>query len=119
MKQDIQTAEDIELLVDHFYSIVLQSSSLYPFFKDLNWAAHLPSMKKFWRFILLDEAGYTENVTQKHLHMPLTKELFTDWLLLFHQTVDEYFEGPKAALAKTRATLISLGIQGKMNLLKD
>ena len=51
--------------------------------------------------------------------MPLTKELFTDWLLLFHQTVDEYFEGPKATLAKTRATLISLGIQGKMNLLKD
>jgi hemoglobin len=119
MKQDIHTAEDIELLVYHFYSKVLQSSSLYPFFKDLNWDAHLPSMKKFWRFILLDEAGYTENVTQKHLHMTLTKELFTDWLLLFHQTVDEYFEGPKATLAKTRATLIGLGIQGKMNLLKD
>ena len=51
--------------------------------------------------------------------MPLTKELFTDWLFLFHQTVDEYFEGSKASQAKTRATLIGFGIQGKMNLLED
>ena len=57
MKQDKQSTEDIELLVDHFYSKVIQSSALRPFFKDLNWEAHLPRMKQFWRFILLDEAG--------------------------------------------------------------
>lgn len=119
MKQDIETAEDIEVLVDVFYSKVMQSNSLEPFFKDLNWDVHLPRMKKFWRFVLLDEAGYTENVTRKHLHMSLSKELFTDWLILFHKTVDELYSGPKASLAKTRATLIGMGIQSKMNLLED
>jgi hypothetical protein len=40
-------------------------------------------------------------------------------VLLFHSTVDQHFEGPRAEQAKTRASLISIGIQSKMNLLKD
>jgi hemoglobin len=119
MKVDIQNAEDINLLVNDFYAEVMKSKSLRPFFSGLNWEAHLPKMKKFWRFILLDEAGYTENVTNKHLHMHLTKALFNEWVLLFHRTVDQHFEGPRAELAKTRASLIGIGIQSKMNLFKD
>ncbi len=119
MKEDIKTPEDINLLVTDFYAEVMKSESLCPFFSTLDWEAHLPKMKKFWRFILLDEAGYTENVTNKHLHMHLTNELFDEWLLLFHRTVDQHYEGPVAELAKTRASLIGIGIQGKMNLLKN
>ena len=51
--------------------------------------------------------------------MHLNKELFDEWLLLFHRTVDQHFEGPVAELAKTRASLIGIGIQSKMNLLKE
>lgn len=119
MKEDIKTSEDIEILVNDFYSEVMKSESLRSFFSTLDWDKHLPKMNKFWRFILLDEAGYTENVTNKHLHMQLTKELFDEWLLLFHRTIDQHFEGPKAELAKTRASLIGFGIQSKMDLLKE
>jgi hypothetical protein len=51
--------------------------------------------------------------------MHLTKDLFNEWVLLFHRTVDQHFEGPRAKQAKTRASLIGIGIQSKMNLLKD
>ena len=119
MKEDIQNAEDINRLVNDFYAEVMKSETLRPFFNRLNWEAHLPKMKKFWRFILLDEAGYTENVTNKHLHMDLRKELFDEWVLLFNHTVDQHFEGPRAELAKTRASLIGIGIQSKMNLLNQ
>lgn len=119
MREDIKTSEDIEILVNDFYSEVMKSESLRSFFSTLDWDKHLPKMNKFWRFILLDEAGYTENVTNKHLHMQLTKELFDEWLLLFHRTIDQHFEGPKAELAKTRASLIGFGIQSKMDLLKE
>ncbi|MEY3049897.1 MAG: hypothetical protein RL365_1935 [Bacteroidota bacterium] len=119
MKVDIQNANDIDLLVNDFYAEVMKSEALGPFFNWLDWEAHLPKMKKFWRFILLDEAGYSENVTNKHLHMHLTKELFNEWVMLFHRIVDQHFEGPRAELAKNRASLISIGIQSKMNLLKD
>jgi hemoglobin len=119
MKEDIQNAEDINRLVNDFYAEVMKSETLRPFFSRLNWEAHLPKMKKFWRFILLDETGYTENVTNKHLHMDLRKELFDEWVLLFNHTVDQHFEGPRAELAKTRASLIGIGIQSKMNLLNQ
>jgi len=119
MKEDIKTPDDINLLVTDFYAKVMKSESLSPFFSGLDWGAHLPKMKKFWRFVLLDEPGYAENVTNKHLHMHLTNELFNEWLLLFHHTVDQHFEGTNAEHAKSRASLIGLGIQSKMNLLKD
>ncbi|MFM7596658.1 MAG: group III truncated hemoglobin [Flavobacteriales bacterium] len=119
MKEDIRTPEDIGQLVNDFYTEVMKSESLRSYFSTLDWDKHLPKMKKFWRFILLDEAGYTENVTNKHLHMQLTKELFDEWLLLFRRTIDQHFEGPRAELAKTRASLIGFGIQSKMNLLED
>jgi len=119
MKHDINTFEDISLLVDSFYDRVLNSPTLQLHFSSLHWAQHLPKMKKFWAFILLDEPGYTENVTEKHLKMKLSNNLFEEWVSLFNQTVDHHFEGERAEMAKERAQLISWGIQAKMGLLKN
>lgn len=119
MKHDINTFEDISLLVDTFYDGVMKSPTLQVHFSALNWDQHLPKMKKFWAFILLNEPGYTENVTEKHLKMQLRTELFEEWLSLFNQTIDLHFEGERADLAKERARLISWGIQAKMGLLKN
>ena len=118
MKQDVQTAEDISLMVEQFYKSVLSSAELAPFFASLNWDSHLPKMKSFWRFVLLDEAGYTTNVTEKHLNMRLSPSLFKTWITLFDQTVDANFEGEKANQAKARARIIAYSIQGKMGLLE-
>lgn len=72
-------------------------------------------MEQFWRFALLSESGYTTNVTEKHLHMPLKPEHFERWKALFNQTIDELFEGELAYQAKQRAAVIGWTINAKMN----
>ncbi len=114
MKQ-LSTAEDIHQLVNAFYDKVLLDDLLSPFFTKLDFTAHLPKMEQFWRFALLSEEGYTTNVTQKHLHMPLNQAHFERWLALFNQTVDEHFEGDLAQQAKQRAALIGWTINAKMD----
>ena len=110
---DITTKQDVENLVDTFYGRVLQDAELAPFFERLDFKAHMPKMVHFWSFVLLDEPGYTTNVTDKHMHMPLSKVHFDRWVELFHGTVNELFAGEKAEIAKQRATLIAWTIQNK------
>ena len=114
--KDITTKQAVELLVDTFYRRVLQDEVLAPFFKNLDFKAHMPKMVHFWSFVLLDEPGYTTNVTDKHMHMPLSKEHFDHWVELFHTTVNEIFTGEKAEMAKQRATLIAWTIQNKTGI---
>lgn len=103
---DIHTKEDVTLLVNKFYDTVFKDETLAPFFKHLNFEVHLPKMIHFWSFVLLDEPGYTTNVTEKHEKMPLSMDLFNQWVNLFKQTVDELFVGEKAELAKQRAVVL-------------
>lgn len=103
---DIQTKEDVTLLVNRFYDAVLKNDALAPFFINLNFEKHLPKMIHFWSFVLLDEPGYTTNVTEKHEKMPLSMELFDLWVHLFKHTVDELFVGEKAEMAKQRAVVL-------------
>jgi hemoglobin len=111
----IETNEDLNQLVRTFYGKVLQDEQLKPFFAGMDFEAHMPKMVQFWAFVLLDERGYTTNVTEKHLHMPLKKEHFDRWLALFHETLDELFEGEKAQDAKLRASTIAWTIQHKID----
>ena len=111
---DISNKDDIRLFVDSFYGKVLKDDLLSPFFKNLNFEKHMPKMVDFWSFVLLDEAGYTTNVTEKHLNMPLEKCHFDQWICLFHETIDELFAGEKAELAKQRASLIGWTILSKI-----
>lgn len=109
----IRSKKDVEELVDSFYLRVLKDEQLAPFFKHLDFTTHLPKMVHFWSFVLLDEPGYTTNVTEKHEHMRLNKELFDRWVALFHATVDDLFEGEKAELAKQRATVLGWTMASK------
>lgn len=111
---DISTRADVEQLVDAFYAEVMKDEVLAPFFARLDFNAHLPKMVHFWTFVLLDEPGYTTNVTEKHMKMPLQEVHFKHWLSLFHKTVDTYFAGEKAELAKQRASLVGWTIQQKV-----
>ena len=112
MKQ-IENREDVEFLVDSFYTKVVKDDVLSLFFKHLDFDKHLPKMVDFWEFVLLDKAGYTTDVTQKHAHMRLKQEHFDRWLALFNETVDAHFTGEKAELAKQRAFLVGWTIKSK------
>lgn len=112
--KDIANKNEIHHFVDTFYGKVLKDEILSPFFKELNFETHLPKMVNFWSFVLLDEIGYTTNVTEKHLKMPLEKIHFDQWIFLFNTTLDELFVGEKVELAKQRANLIGWTILSKI-----
>ncbi|NVK64036.1 MAG: group III truncated hemoglobin [Flavobacteriales bacterium] len=111
--KEITDRKDVEFLVESFYQKVVQDDVLAPFFQHLDFDKHLPKMIHFWAFVLLDEPGYTTDVTQKHSHMCLAQVHFDRWLELFNQTVDAHFHGEKAEAAKQRAFLVGWTIKSK------
>lgn len=119
MKNDIQTKEDLEQLVDVFYNRVLQDEKLAHFFAHLDFETHKPKMVHFWSFVLLDEPGYTTNVFDKHAHLHANSSDFSEWVSLFHATVNELFEGEKAEVAKFRATTLGYTFGSKLDALNN
>ncbi len=114
--KEISEKSDVQDLVQSFYSQVLIDKDLAPFFQRIDFESHMPKMVDFWSFVLLDESGYTTNVTDKHMHMPLTQEHFNRWIELFHATVNAMFIGERAEIAKQRASLIAWTIQNKTGI---
>jgi hemoglobin len=113
MKKDITSSEDIKTLIDAFYEKVKADEVIGFIFNDIaqvDWPHHLPKMYAFWEFLLLGKDTYKGNPMEAHqkLHqvVRLTEAHFTQWLRLFHQTVDEHFEGLVAQDAKNRSSLI-------------
>ena len=113
--KDITTSEDIKSLVDGFYEKVKADEVIGFIFNDVahvDWPKHLPKMYAFWEFLLLGKDTYQGNPMEVHkkLHsiIPLTEAHFTRWLQLFHETVDENFQGLVAEDAKNRSRLIVL-----------
>lgn len=114
MKKDIEGRPDIELLVNTFYEKVRNNSSIAHFFKDVvnvNWDKHLPNMYNFWENVLFYSGSYDGNPMRVHKTINsrhnFSEDDFKVWLELFTSTVDELFEGEKAALAKQRAYSIA------------
>ena len=112
--KDMQTHEDVSLLITTFYGKVVKDPMIAHFFKHIDFGQHLPRMIHFWTFMLLDEPGYTTDVTAIHKHMPLKEEHFNTWIRLFNETTNELFSGEKAELAKQRAALIRWTLASKI-----
>jgi len=114
MKKDILHKEDIQYLVNEFYTQVKQDDTIGFIFTEVaqvDWALHLPKMYAFWEMILLGSGEYKGNQMAKHQALnekiPLEEAHFERWLSLFNATVDQYFEGENAEEAKKRAKWIA------------
>ncbi len=120
-RSDIATRYDIELVIREFYNRLLVDDLIGFLFTEvvhLNLDEHLPRLADFWEDQLLGSDRYSGNPLrvhmQLHLKEPLRKEHFDRWLLHFNQTVDSYFSGTKAHLAKERALSIATVMQIKL-----
>lgn len=109
-RHDIATAADIRLLVDEFYGKVRLNPLIGPIFigviKD-NWPAHLQKMYQFWGTVLLGHQSYIGHPFRPHAQLPVEQGHFDAWLGLWNETVDKYFEGPKAGEAKWRGDMMA------------
>lgn len=97
--QDIQSMEDVELLVNIFYDKVRADDLLGPVFNQKigsRWPEHLDRMYRFWQTILLDEHTYFGSPFPPHAQLPVALEHFETWLNIFTSTVDSLFVGEKA-----------------------
>jgi len=114
MLHDITTPADVELLVKTFYHTLLQIEAIKPVFINVDVEKHMPHMIAFWEFVLLDKEGYTTNVFDKHVNLPLKEEHFVLWLNAFEKTVHSLFAGEKAEMAIQRAQTIGYSFQSKL-----
>ena len=109
IKKDIENIEDIKILLDDFYSQVLLDETIGFVFNDIaqiNLATHMPKMYSFWDAVLFGSRAYNGNPILTHIELnkkiTLKDDFFTQWKKLFFATIDKYFEGKIANLAKEK-----------------
>ncbi|WP_118973464.1 group III truncated hemoglobin [Taibaiella koreensis] len=119
---DIQNREDIELLVNEFYTKVREDALIGPLFQATiasKWPEHLSKMYAFWETVLLDRHTYSGAPFMPHARLPLEPEHFERWLQLFDRTLDTHFAGPVADDARARASKMAVMFQAKLEYLKE
>jgi hemoglobin len=123
MLNDIQTQDDLYILVDEFYKKLFADERISYIFTEivpihLHLEEHLQILVKFWSQAILGTGGYSNNLTQLHLDVDLkshlTPELFQIWLHHFYTSVDENFKGEKSEQIKTQALSIATILQIKI-----
>ncbi len=114
-KKNIETRDDVFLLVSSFYEKVRADDFLGPFFNRVitDWEAHIERLTTFWETSLFMtkklEKKYYGNPLEVHVQVDkennhtITEHHFGAWLNLWFQTIDEHFEGEVADNAKRRA----------------
>lgn len=87
--KDIQTAEEIHLVVDEFYKKLLADEKISYIFTDvvkIKLEEHLPILVTFWSQAILGTGGYVNNLTQIHLDIN-AKSYLSKELLKFGSTI--------------------------------
>ena len=121
MKKEIESYQDVALLVRWFYKNVKVNSILAPFFAHLSetdWEHHLPQITQFWSDILLGTQLYKGNPMTPHFQ--LNKKIsmkaahFDEWIRLWIANIEQHFTGDKAQEAIARAQNIKAVMQYKI-----
>ncbi len=122
MKKEIESREDVSLLVNTFYSKVRKDELLGSIFNRIitDWPTHLELLTDFWETNLFFKRKYFGNPMHTHIevdkkvHGTINELHFGTWINMWHETIDELFEGETANIAKNRArnmgTFIHLNI---------
>lgn len=121
-KNDIETLEDIRLLVDTFYGKVRKDPLLGGIFNGVirdRWPEHLNKMYRFWQTVLLEANTYQGSPFPPHAKLPVQRAHFDRWLALFTATVDEHFTGDRAEEAKWRACRMAELFRSKIEYFRD
>jgi len=120
--QDIETLDDIKLMVDTFYGSVQEDDLIGPIFNQVvenRWPQHLEKMYRFWQSILLNEPTYSGKPFPPHLKLDINHLHFDRWLSLFELTVNGLFQGSNATTAIERAKLMGALFQAKHAYLRN
>lgn len=119
MKKDIETREDLELLLGEFYKTVIFDPEIGHHFDELDLETHLPVIVDFWEKVLFGKNVYFGNPLFVHQKLqekhPLALAHFQRWVAIFSDKVDENFAGEMAENAKMRAKMIAHSLNQRLN----
>ena len=117
--KDIETRQDLELLLSEFYKVATEDAEIGHHFDNLDLETHLPVIVNFWEKILFGKPVYFGNPLAVHKFLnelsPLKLEHFQRWFIIFSQKVDELFAGKTAENAKLRAKMIAHSLNQNLN----
>lgn len=117
--KDIETREDLELLLGEFYKIAPDDAEIGHHFDGLDLKSHFPVIVGFWEKLLFGKPVYfgSPMMVHKVLHekSPLTLKHFQRWVEIFSEKIDENFEGEMAENAKLRAKMIGHSLNQNLN----
>ena len=125
---DITDRGDIDRLIDRFYERMMVDDVIgyiFTHYAKIDLGRHLPIISDFWETILFGSPVYKRGPKAMQVHVDLAKQVplrnqhFTRWLYLFHQTVDELYEGACADMAKERSSSIAETMQERIGPLPD
>lgn len=122
MKKDIETLDDVKLMVNTFYTSIQKNHILGPIFEEKvggKWDEHLAKMYRFWQSILLGENTYNGAPFPPHARLPIDESHFILWVKIFTNTVDDLFTGDVANEAKRRGTLMAALFNSKIEFIKS
>lgn len=122
IKHDIETLDDVKLMVNTFYDRIRENEVLGPIFNEKiqdRWPQHLEKMYRFWQTILLSEHTYNGAPFPPHARLPIDEAHFVIWVKTFSSTVDEFFSGPNAEEAKKRGALMAAIFNSKLEYFKQ
>lgn len=111
---DIQSARDVQALVDAFYHKANHDELLAPAFRaaaHVYWPRHLTSFYEFWATELLSARPITTpRLVPAHLALPRSTPHQKRWVQLFDAAVEERFAGQRAGHAKSVARQIAAAL---------
>ncbi|TFV94177.1 group III truncated hemoglobin [Algoriphagus kandeliae] len=109
----IESREEIDFLVRRFYEKIRAHSLLGPVFNQVvkDWDHHLVHLSDFWEIILLQSGPGAGKFNPAQVHRDVDEAVdhqidqvhFGNWLELWFETIDQYFEGEVADFAKEHA----------------
>lgn len=120
--KDIETREDILLIMQKFYDKLLADDTINFFFTkittvDQHLEEHFETLATFWEQSLFLKGGYYNNMFSIHKEVheksAFTKEHYTIWLNYFYATIDTYYAGKNAEQMKTQALSMATIMQIK------
>lgn len=117
--RDLSSKDDIKTVVDLQYKNLLQDAETAHIFRHLTLENHLPTIYKFWCFVLDIEAAenrYTGSAFEPHAHLKLEEKHFERWLSYLHDAINQNFEGENARKWVEKSNHLGLMFQYKLGL---
>ena len=117
--KEIENRADVSLLVNTFYDKIREDETLGSIFEMHlagKWPAHLEKLTDFWETNLFGVPKFRGNpqrahaIVDRNIDYGITQDHFTHWVEMWHETIDEMFEGERAERAKMAAERMAQGL---------